>query len=151
MLLRAAARYAQLLCISMQFLGRRQDRGCGPCGAANLNRYRRWQRRERGDDRDCLAAKGIDHAIRLFDLKAMPRGTSGKGNRQQIEDVDARRGGCHRQRLSAASNRDSTVRVNFDRLIMSRAGPLYQSVSETTRFDRPLPRLLQRPATTLEP
>jgi transposase InsO family protein len=67
----------------------------------------------------------------LFDLKAMPRGTSGKGNRQQLKtSMLAAAAATGNASVRPARNRDSTVRVNFDRLIMSRAGPLYQSVNE---------------------
>jgi len=67
----------------------------------------------------------------LFDLKAMSHGTSGKGSRQQLKtSMLAAAAATGNASVRPARNRDSTVRVNFDRLIMSRGGPLYQSVSE---------------------
>lgn len=40
-----------------------------------------------GDLSALLRTRGIDHAIRLFDLKAIPRGTNGKVNRAQLKAV----------------------------------------------------------------
>jgi hypothetical protein len=96
-------------------------------------------------------AKGIDHAVRLFHLKAMPRGTNGKGNRQQLKTsmLAVAPATCNAS-VRPARNRDSTVRVNFDRLIMSRAGPLYQSVREARAFGHYLDVYNGR-RTTLEP
>lgn len=72
----------------------------------------------------------MDHAVRLFHLKAMPRCTDGKCDRQLKTLMLAMGAETCNASVRPARNRDSTVRVNFDRLIMSRAGPLFQSVSE---------------------
>jgi len=72
----------------------------------------------------------MGHAVRLFHLKAMPRCTDGKCDRQLKTLMLAMGAETCNASVRPARNRDSTVRVNFDRLIMSRAGPLFQSVSE---------------------
>jgi acyl-coenzyme A synthetase/AMP-(fatty) acid ligase len=40
-----------------------------------------------GELADMLRMRGIDHRVRLFDLKAIPRGASGKVNRPQLKAV----------------------------------------------------------------
>ena len=72
-----------------------------------------------------LRAKGIDHVVRLFDLKAMPHGTNGKGNRQQLKtSMLAAAAANGNASARPARNRDSTVRVNFDRLIVQGSSAL---------------------------
>jgi hypothetical protein len=65
----------------------------------------------------------MDHAVRLFHLKAMPRCTNGKGNRQQLKTSTLAMGAetCNAS-VRPAPNRDSTVRVNFDRLARASIG-----------------------------